>query len=140
MEAEEKAGGSVVKISNTAQQLIYEEEKRKVWDLQNAALSNSVPPELTAEDEFDKPASTPAGLGPRFGRSDSRRAMSRGTSMAATPIPGESPGSPGGFSDGGSTYTGNVGAGKVMRIQRVVSAPPFVETLLSRPATSIAEV
>ena len=40
--------------------------------------------------------------------------------MVATPM--ESPGSPSAFSaDGDSTYTGNVGAGKVLRIRRVVS-------------------
>lgn len=111
-----------VKISNTLQNQIYEEEKRKIWDLQWNALSNPVPPELQPEDE-DKAAPTPAGLGPRFGRGDSRRAASRGQSMAATPI-GESPRemSPSQYSaDGESHFTGNPIAGKVLRITRKVS-------------------
>ena len=113
----------MVKISNSQQQQIYEEEKRKVWDLQWKALGNPVPPELSPDDEVERIASTPAGFGPRFGRADSRRARSRGDSMAATPAL-ESPRdvSPSALSgDGESTYTGNAGAGKVMRIKRVVS-------------------
>ena len=120
VEAEAAANGNPVKISNAAQQQIYEEEKRNVWDLQGSTLGNPIPPELTAEDEVDKPTSTPAAFGPRFARSDSRRAMSRGASLVATPM--ESPGSPSAFSqDDGSTYDGNSGAGKIMRIQRLVS-------------------
>lgn len=119
MEAESKGQ---MKISNAEQNRIYEEEKRRVWDLQAKALSSSVPPELDVVDD-DRPVPTPA-MGPRFGsRSDSRRAMSRGHSMAAIPF-GESPRdmSPSQYSvDGESHFTGNPYAGKVLRIKRIVS-------------------
>lgn len=116
----------MVKISNVEQNKIYEEEKRRVWDLQWSALSNPVPPVLSTQDEdHDRVASTPVGLGPRFGgRSDSKRSYSRGNSMAATPIYGRNSRerSSSAFSgDGESTYTGNPNTGKVMRIKRVVS-------------------
>lgn len=125
MEAESRNNGEPVKISNSLQQQIYEEEKRKVWDLQWKALSNSVPPELRPEDEHDAPAPTPMGFAPRFNRNDHRRGQSRGTSMAATPAM-DSPRdrSPSAFSaDGESTYTGNVNTNKVLRIKRTVSVP-----------------
>lgn len=88
MEAEARAGGNPVKISNAEQNRIYEEEKRKVWDLQASALSNPIPPVLTvAEEEAARNAQPPVmpGLAPKIHRGDSRRAFSRGTSMAATP-------------------------------------------------------
>lgn len=124
-----------MKISNAEQNRIYEEEKRKVWDLQAKALSNPVPPELDVHDE-DRPAPSQS-LGPRYsGRSDSRRAMSRGHSMAATPF-GESPRemSPSQYSvDGESHFTGNPYGGKVLRIKRIVSilSSDVVETLLTK--------
>ncbi|WWD18061.1 hypothetical protein CI109_102508 [Kwoniella shandongensis] len=130
LEAEAKAGGNVVKISNAEQNRIYEEEKRKVWDLQWRALSNSNPPDLTPTDEDDRVANTPAGLGPRFQRGDSRRAFSRGNSMAATPMYADSPRdmSPSAFSmDGESQFTGNPTAGKVLRIKRVIKGKEQVE-------------
>ncbi|KAK8865758.1 hypothetical protein IAR55_000905 [Kwoniella newhampshirensis] len=130
LEAEAKAGGNVVKISNAEQNRIYEEEKRKVWDLQWRALSNPNPPELSPTDEEDRIAGTPAGLGPRFQRGDSRRAFSRGNSMAATPIYADSPRdmSPSAFSgDGESQFTGNPTAGKVLRIKRVVKGKEQIE-------------
>jgi transcription initiation factor TFIID subunit 1 len=111
-----------LKISNAEQNRIYEEEKRKVWDLQAQALSNPVPPTLEAEDE-DRSAPTPAGWGPRIGRSESRRAFSRGHSLAATPF-ADSPRemSPSQYSaDGESNFTGNPYGGKVLRIKRIVS-------------------
>jgi hypothetical protein len=43
VEAESRNHGEPVKISNSLQQQIYEEEKRKVWDLQYKALSSAVP-------------------------------------------------------------------------------------------------
>nr|XP_019049032.1 transcription initiation factor TFIID subunit 1 [Kwoniella bestiolae CBS 10118]OCF27962.1 transcription initiation factor TFIID subunit 1 [Kwoniella bestiolae CBS 10118] len=119
LEAEAKAGGAVVKISNAEQNRIYEEEKRKVWDLQWNSLSNPNPPEYNAEDdeEYNRMqnfVSTPAGLGPRFNRGDSRRAFSRGNSM--------------------STYTGaNPTAGKVLRIKRKVKGKEVVE-IVREPA------
>lgn len=121
VEAEAKANGNPVKISNAEQNRIYEEEKRRVWDLQSAALSNPTAPDLAFEDE-ERVASTPAGLGPRFARSDSRRAFSRGNSLAATPAYAESPREFSPMSmDGESSYTGNPVANKVLRIKRVVS-------------------
>jgi hypothetical protein len=63
------------------------------------------------------------GMNPRLGRSESRRAMSRGHSLAATPF-GESPRemSPSQYSmDGESQFTGNPYGGKVLRIKRMVS-------------------
>ncbi|WVQ97109.1 hypothetical protein IAU59_004219 [Kwoniella sp. CBS 9459] len=131
LEAEAKAGGNPVKISNAEQNRIYEEEKRKVWDLQWNALSNPNPPDLQAEeDEANKfPLATPAGIGPRFGRSESRRAFSRGNSMAATPMYAESPRemSPAFSIDGESAYTGNPTAGKVLRIKRKIKGKEQVE-------------
>lgn len=127
MEAEARAGGNPVKISNAEQNRIYEEEKRKVWDLQAAALSSPIPPVLTAaEEEAARNAQPPVmpGLAPKIHRGDSRRALSRGTSMAATPRGFDSPRdrSPSVLSmDGGeSHYSGNPLAGKVLRIKRMV--------------------
>lgn len=127
MEAEARAGGNPVKISNAEQNRIYEEEKRKVWDLQASALSNPIPPVLTvAEEEAARNAQPPVmpGLAPKIHRGDSRRAFSRGASMAATPRGFDSPRdrSPSVFSmDGGeSHYSGNPLAGKVLRIKRMV--------------------
>ena len=120
----ERAGQ--LKISNAEQNRIYEEEKRKVWDLQAAALSNPVPPTLDVEDE-ERTAPTPAGWGPRVGRSDSRRAFSRGHSLAATPF-ADSPRemSPSQYSaDGESHFTGNPYGGKVLRIKRIVSRTSY---------------
>lgn len=118
VEAEQKGQ---LKISNAEQNRIYEEEKRKVWDLQWKALSDPVPPPLDVADD-DRPVPTPAAMGPRYGRSDSRRAMSRGHSLAATPFvdsPREM--SPSQYSaDGESHFTGNPYGGKVLRIKRVV--------------------
>lgn len=123
-----------MKISNAEQNRIYEEEKRRVWDLQAKALSNPVPPELDVQDE-DRPAASQS-LGRGFGsRSESRRAMSRGHSMAATPF-GESPRemSPSQYSvDGESHFTGNPYGGKVLRIKRIVSTHPVkVWTMLTQ--------
>ncbi|WVR05721.1 hypothetical protein IAU60_002745 [Kwoniella sp. DSM 27419] len=136
LEAEAKAGGNVVKISNAEQNRIYEEEKRKVWDLQHHALSNPNAPELRPDEEDDRDRgqhaiSTPAGIGPRFGRADSRRAFSRGNSMAATPMYAESPRdmSPAFSADGESTFTGNPTAGKVLRIKRKVKGKEVVEVV-----------
>jgi len=127
VEAEAKSGGSS-KISNVEQQRIYEEEKRRVWDLQWKALSDTRPPELTLEDEEAErmAAGTPmpgtGGGGSRFARGDSRIARSRGGSTVGTPWGGE--GSPRedspAFSDEGSAYTGAGGQDKVMRIKRMV--------------------
>ncbi|WWC99494.1 hypothetical protein V866_006397 [Kwoniella sp. B9012] len=137
LEAEAKAGGAVVKISNAEQNRIYEEEKRKVWDLQWNSLSNPNPPEINP-DEDDDPnrqhpfVSTPAGLGPRFNRADSRRAFSRGNSMANTPMYADSPRemSPAMSMDGESTYTGaNPTAGKVLRIKRRVKGKEVIEVV-----------
>ncbi|WWC86076.1 uncharacterized protein L201_000947 [Kwoniella dendrophila CBS 6074] len=133
LEAEAKAGGAVVKISNAEQNRIYEEEKRKVWDLQWNSLSNPNPPDFRPDedDDFSKHiANTPAGLGPRFNRADSRRAFSRGNSMANTPMYADSPRdmSPAMSLDGESTYTGaNPTAGKVLRIKRKVKGKEVVE-------------
>ncbi|WRT63957.1 uncharacterized protein IL334_000884 [Kwoniella shivajii] len=131
LEAEAKAGGNVVKISNAEQNRIYEEEKRKVWDLQWNSLSNPNPPELRAEEDDERPiTSTPAGLGPRFNRDrgDSRRAFSRGNSVA-TPMYADSPreSSPAFSMDGESTYTGNPSANKVLRIKRKIKGKEQVE-------------
>ncbi|OWZ55034.1 transcription initiation factor TFIID subunit 1 [Cryptococcus neoformans c45] len=134
LEAEARAGGNPVKISNAEQNRIYEEEKRKVWDLQASALSNPIPPVLTvAEEEAARNAQPPVmpGLAPKIHRGDSRRAFSRGTSMAATPRGFDSPRdrSPSVFSmDGGeSHYSGNPLAGKVLRIKRMVKGKQQVE-------------
>ncbi|WWC66567.1 uncharacterized protein I206_100470 [Kwoniella pini CBS 10737] len=133
LEAEAKAGGAVVKISNAEQNRIYEEEKRKVWDLQWNSLSNPTPPEIEDEDgdQFGRlNVSTPAGLGPRFNRADSRRAFSRGNSMAHTPMYADSPRemSPAMSLDGESAYTGaNPTAGKVLRIKRKIKGKEQVE-------------
>lgn len=118
VEAEQKGQ---LKISNAEQNRIYEEEKRKVWDLQAKALSDPVPPPLDVVDD-DRPVPTPSAMGPRFGRSDNRRAMSRGQSLAATPF-ADSPRemSPSQYSaDGESHFTGNPYGGKVLRIKRIV--------------------
>ncbi|ORY20963.1 hypothetical protein BCR39DRAFT_554452 [Naematelia encephala] len=129
LEMEQKAGGNPVKISNAEQQRIYEEEKRRVWDLQAKALANPNPPELLPEDEIQPVTATPAGLGPRFVRSDSRRALSRGGSMAAPWTESPRDGSPGGWSqDGESTFTGNnASVGKVLRITRIIKGKKQVE-------------
>jgi transcription initiation factor TFIID subunit 1 len=124
-DAERESGNANPKISHAAQQNIYEEEKKKVWDEQWRALSNPVAPELTPQDEVEEPvAQTPVAFGSRFSRGESFRARSRGGSLAMTPAL-ESPGrdmSPAFSADGESTFTGNhAGAGKVMRIKRVVS-------------------
>jgi len=126
VEAEAAANGNQVKISNARQQQIYEEEKRKVWDLQQNALSNPVPPELLPHEEIVAPAKTSAALGPRFRGDSARRGMSRGGSIAAsTPGYMESPRdgtqSPGFSGDDESTFTGHDrNAGKILRIQRIV--------------------
>ncbi|WVN85623.1 uncharacterized protein L203_100772 [Cryptococcus depauperatus CBS 7841] len=138
LEAEAKAGGTPVKISNAEQNRIYEEEKRKIWDLQWQALSSPIPPELTAaEEEAAKNSVQPImpGLAPRIHRGESRRAfsrgMSRGTSIVPTPRDLDSPRdrSPSVFSmDGGeSSYAGNPLAGKVLRIKRMVKGKQQVE-------------
>ncbi|KAK4687485.1 hypothetical protein P7C73_g2628, partial [Tremellales sp. Uapishka_1] len=124
-EAFKKANGNPVKVSNAEQQRIYEEEKRKVWDLQASALSNPVAPELVPTDELQV-ASTPLGLGPRFHRGDSaRRGASRANSVMYD-SPMDEGMSPGGFSgDGDSTFTGHErNQGKVMRITRIVKGRP----------------
>jgi hypothetical protein len=117
VEGEQKGN---LKISNAEQNRIYEEEKRKIWDLQASALSNPVPPALDVQED-DRPTHIP-GMTSRVGRSESRRAMSRGHSLAATPF-GESPRemSPSQYSmDGESQFTGNPYGGKVLRIKRIV--------------------
>lgn len=124
VEAEHKANGNIVKISNAEQNRIYEEEKRRVWDLQAAALSSSIPPQLDAADQDHNTSTgaTPAGMGPRFARGNSRRAFSRSNSMAATPFYGESS-TPRDFSPAPSadetSFTGNH-VPKVMRITRIL--------------------
>ncbi|RXK42077.1 transcription initiation factor TFIID subunit 1 [Tremella mesenterica] len=125
LEAQRAApAGSVIKISNAEQGRIYEEEKRRVWDLQCRALSNPISPTVTAEDEAKTQVQPhpPVGFGPRFVRTDSRRAFSRGESMTATPMHVDSPRdmSPSAHSMDESTFTGNPSAGKVMRISRLV--------------------
>lgn len=134
LEAEAKAGGGPVKISNAEQNRIYEEEKRKVWDLQSRALSNANAPSLTADDEVPATANNPAGLAARFGgKPESRGHFSRAGSLAATPggfdSPMDAPQSPSAFSyDGESQFTGNDrGAAKVLRINRTVRGKPTVE-------------
>ncbi|WWC58417.1 uncharacterized protein I303_100957 [Kwoniella dejecticola CBS 10117] len=131
LEAEDKAGGAVVKISNAEQNRIYEEEKRKVWDLQWNSLSNPTPPDIEDDDSLNRlNVATPAGLGPRFNRADSRRAFSRGNSMAHTPMYADSPRemSPAMSLDGESAYTGaNPTAGKVLRIKRKIKGKEQVE-------------
>lgn len=135
LEAEAKAGGGPVKISNAEQNRIYEEEKRKVWDLQARALSSSMPPILTADDDVPKPEITTAGLAPRFGKPEPRH-FSRAGSLAATPggmdyPPIEEARSPSAFSyDGESQFTGNDrSASKVLRINRIVKGKPVVEII-----------
>lgn len=132
LEAEAKAGGGPVKISNAEQSRIYEEEKRKVWDLQWAALSNPKPPSLTQEDEHRSSATepTPAGLAPRFAKEPPRQ-FSRAGSLAAPAFdsPMEDMRSPSAMSfDGESQFTGNDrAAAKVLRINRVVKGKRTVE-------------
>jgi len=132
LEAEAKAGGGPVKISNAEQNRIYEEEKRKVWDLQARALSNPVPPILTPEDEVPASSSHPVSAAPRIGKPEPRH-FSRAGSLAATPggfdSPMEEARSPSAFSfDGESQFTGNDRAAmKVLRINRVVKGKPTVE-------------
>lgn len=117
----------MVKISNAEQSRIYEEEKRRVWELQQRALSNPEPPQLDVDDE-SRMAPTLAGIGPRFSRgppgggAPGQRAFSRSNSMAATPMYGESPReySPAPSADE-SVFTGHGAANKVLRIKRVVS-------------------
>ncbi|KAL7423762.1 hypothetical protein Q5752_001346 [Cryptotrichosporon argae] len=136
LEAEAKADGGVVKISNAEQGRIYEEEKRRVWDLQYKALSSTTPPTLTAADEaYPSSAPTPAASSSRFQRHDSRKPFSRAGSMVAHGMYAESPRdeamSPSAFSgDEGSTYTGNDrGADRVLRITRVVKGKQQVEII-----------
>ena len=135
VEAEQKANGQPVKISNAEQNRIYEEEKRRVWDLQAAALSSSVPPSLELDDEISS-APTPATMAPRYRNPNRRRSTSRAFSrensivgMSSFESPREA--SPSAMSgDGESMYTGNPNAGKVMRIKRIVS--PVLANVLAR--------
>ncbi|WVQ71168.1 hypothetical protein IAR50_000693 [Cryptococcus sp. DSM 104548] len=133
LEAEAKAGGNTVKISNAEQNRIYEEEKRKVWDYQAAALSNPVPPNITfEEEEAHRIASIPLmpGLAPKVvrGRDSTSRAFSRGASMANTPrdfgSPRDRTRSPSTFSMDGAEESSHAGGnpwmGKVLRIKRMV--------------------
>ncbi|BEJ18121.1 hypothetical protein CspHIS471_0703980 [Cutaneotrichosporon sp. HIS471] len=126
LEAEAKAGGGPVKISNAEQNRIYEEEKRKVWDLQWKAMSNPTPPgldlDLTAE--VVEPTQVMA-MGPRFTKIE--RTFSRSGSVFDSPM--DDPRSPSAFSfDGESQFTGNDrGAHKVLRIKRVVRGKQTVE-------------
>lgn len=127
VEAEHKANGAVAKISNAEQNRIYEDEKRRIWDKQAASLSSSVPPELTPGQE-DEPQSNSSGRNgpPHPSRSDSRRAYSRGHSMAATPMPEDSNrGSPA-PSVGETSFAGNY-VPKVMRIKRLIKGKMQVE-------------
>jgi len=121
------------KISNAEQLRIYDEEKRKVWDLQSKSLSNPVPPVLTEQDELRSAAPvTGAGIGPRFIRQASgRRSISRGYSKTATPFGGDSRGGSPSMSelDGESAWTGNQFSGKVMRIRRVVKGKTHVDII-----------
>jgi transcription initiation factor TFIID subunit 1 len=138
LEAEAKAGGGPVKISNSEQSRIYEAEKRKVWDLQAKALSNPVPPLLTADDDYHASAASAQATAstPRFGggKGDSRH-FSRSGSLAAAPggfdSPMEEARSPSAFSfDGESQFTGNDrSALKVLRINRIVKGKPTVEII-----------
>jgi transcription initiation factor TFIID subunit 1 len=126
LEAEAKAGGGPVKISNAEQNRIYEEEKRKVWDLQWKALSDPTPPKL----DIDLTAETvepSQAMGPRFTNAKAERSFSRSGSIFDSPM--EDPRSPSAFSfDGESQFTGNDrGAHKVLRIKRIVRGKPVVE-------------
>lgn len=118
-----------MKISNAEQNRIYEDEKRRIWDLQAKALSNPIPPEIASNEE-DNPlaGATPVGFGPRYtGRADNRRAFSRSNSMAATPFMEESPrGYSPAPSAGETSFTGN-NAPKVMRIKRMIKGKLHVE-------------
>ncbi|WOO83710.1 Putative transcription initiation factor TFIID subunit [Vanrija pseudolonga] len=127
LEAEAKAGGGPVKISNAEQNRIYEEEKRKVWDLQWKALSNPTPPDLTAADDAGVAVTQTAAMGPRFGKPEPRH-FSRAGSLAFD-SPMEEARSPSAFSfDGESQVTGNDrGQQKVLRINRVVKGKQTVE-------------
>lgn len=128
MEAEAKAGGGPVKISNAEQNRIYEEEKRKVWDLQAKALSDPKPPQLDVPDAETGEVVNVQAMGPRFQRPEPRQ-FSRAGSFAATPMESDYPGSPSAYSmDGESQFTGNErGANKVLRINRVVKGKRQVE-------------
>jgi len=122
-DSERMAGTDQMKISNAREQAIYDEEKRKVWNLQAKALSDPNPPELEPDLKLDLPQATPSGFAPKYiGRSNTSRGFSRGHSVSATPGP-HSPreGSPAYSVDGESTYTGNANANRVLRITRVVS-------------------
>lgn len=132
MEQEAKAGAYAIKISNQEQNRIYEEEKRRVWDLQWAALSDPTPPKLTAEDEA-RSAPTPPLQDARNARQGSRRAFSRATSTVATPLDSPREMSPSGFSaEGESAYTGNRYTGRVLRIKRMVRQAADVRDPLKR--------
>lgn len=148
VEAEHKSNGGIIKISNAEQNRIYDEEKRRIWDLQYASLSNPTPPELDARDDDAYASAGTPGLGwgvpygggasaaggSRFGRSDSRRAFSRSNSMAATPyadspMPMGRDASPAPSMDE-STFTGNNPlANKVLRIRRIVRGKSVVEVV-----------
>lgn len=123
LDTERMAGTDQLKISNAREQGIYDEEKRKVWNLQAKALSDPNPPELDPDQKLDLPQATPSGFAPKYiGRSNTSRGFSRGHSVSATPGP-HSPreGSPAYSVDGESAYTGNANANRVLRITRVVS-------------------
>lgn len=127
LEAEAKAGGGPVKISNAEQNRIYEEEKRKVWDLQAKALSDPKPPALDMDLTSEVVEAAPmASLGPRFGKPE--RNFSRAGSQAVD-SPMDDPRSPSTFSfDGESQFTGNGrGAHMVLRIKRIIKGKPTVE-------------
>jgi transcription initiation factor TFIID subunit 1 len=123
LEAEAAAGGGPVKISNAEQNRIYEEEKRKVWDLQARGLSNPVAPSLSVDDDLSLAAR------------QQQRHFSRANSMAAlTPGAFDSPMMDDVRSvDGESQFTGNDRAAlKVLRIKRIVKGKPVVEIVRDR--------
>lgn len=128
IDAETKAGGGPVKISNAEQNRIYEEEKRKVWDLQAQALSNPKAPQLDVPDAEPSEVVNVQAMGPRFNRPEPRH-FSRAGSFVGTPLDGDDPRSPSAFSfDGESQFTGNErGANKVLRLTRVIKGKKQVE-------------
>lgn len=149
VEAEAKSSNQVVKISNAEQSRIYEEEKRRVWELQQRALSSTQPPQPDMDDEYRMAPTPAAGIGPRFSRADGRsaggggqRAFSRSGSMVATPLYGESPReySPAPSADE-SVFTGHGVANKVLRIKRVVSVVAYYAGCgVDRPWLTMSQV